>query len=179
MSEDTYLHALRQAQIDLAQAIEAHDKLSFRIVRLQQLVKSLSEQSGPIKGEIAVNVGDRMGFTDAVLTILRNSEIELTARNIRDRMVEHGYELGKYANPLGFVHSVLNRLMAQGKIRQAAPGCFVPVGPTPNDMYWAAFDAMAKVSTVVPCLPEEKPTSHGERLKAIDAFPGTAKRRKK
>ena len=66
-----------------------------------------------------------MGFTDAVLTIIRNSPDELTARNIRDRMVQLGYELGKYSNPLGFIHSVLGRLEQQGKIRQSAPGCYV------------------------------------------------------
>jgi len=153
MTDHTYLDALRQAKIDLAHAIEQRDELSLKIVRLQQLVKALGGAADSTS-ETFESVAARIGFTETVLTVLRNSKDELTARNIRDRLVELGYELGKYANPLGFVHSVLNRLMAQGKIRQSAPGCFVAIGPTPDEI-------------------------HQQKLKAIEAFPKTVQRRKK
>ncbi|HTA60020.1 MAG TPA: hypothetical protein VK805_17825 [Candidatus Baltobacteraceae bacterium] len=127
MSEDIYLSALQKAQAALVQAVNDRDELNLKIVRLQQLVKVLTgatENEAPGSNETIENLSARIGFTEAVLTILRNSRDELTARNIRDRMVELGYELGKYANPLGFIHSVLGRLEAQGKIRQTAPGTY-------------------------------------------------------
>lgn len=173
MSDDTYLSSLRQARIDLAHAIEERDQLNLRILRLQQLVKALSSATNE-GNETFEHLAARLGFTDAVLTVLRNSKGELTARNIRDRMVEMGYELGRYANPLGFIHTVLNRLVAQGKIRQSAPGCFVAI-QTGDDLYWAAVDSTRGYSAVVPT----KPTTHEEKMKAIEEFPQSLKRKKK
>ena len=128
MSESTYIEALRRAKADLTKAIMARDQLNLEIVRLQQLVRALTYQAVK-KDEMtktdAEAPAEVIGFTEAVLTIVRASEEALTARNIRDRLVELGYELGRYANPLGFVHSVLGRLEEQGKIRQSQPGVYV------------------------------------------------------
>jgi hypothetical protein len=108
-SEDTYLQSLRRAQADLIIAIRERDELNVKILRLQQLVKALKSAADVDLGfneklEAFEKSADTTGFTDAVLTIPRGSRDELTARNIRDHMVELGYELGKYANPLGFIH---------------------------------------------------------------------------
>jgi hypothetical protein len=127
MSEDAYLIALQKARAALVQAVHDRDELNLKILQLQQLVKVLTgatQNEPPGSNETFENVAATIGFTEAVLTILRNSREELTARNIRDRMVALGYELGKYANPLGFIYSVLGRLEAQGKIRQPAPGTY-------------------------------------------------------
>lgn len=150
MQDNTYLKALLQAQTDLIKAVNERDELNLKIVRLQQLVRSLTSAADSDAGfnESFEHIAATIGFTDAVLTILRNSRDELTARNIRDRMVELGYELGKYANPLGFIHSVLGRLESQGKIRQSAPGTYVF-----NDFFYQALLAIKSAthpSGVVP-----------------------------
>src|SRR5258708_31204351 len=118
MSDDIYLSALQKAQATVVQGVNDRDELNLKILRLQQLVKVLTgatESEPPGSRETFENLSARIGFTEPVLTILRNSRNDLTARNFRDRMLQLAYELGKNANPHEFIHSVLVRLDAQGK----------------------------------------------------------------
>src|SRR5258707_7446932 len=113
MSDDIYLSALQKAQATLVQAVNDRDELNLKILRLQQLVKVLTgstESEPPGSRETFENLSARIGFTEAVLTILRNSRDEMTARNVLDRMEALRYALGNYADPLVLIHSVLVRL---------------------------------------------------------------------
>ena len=148
MSDVKFLDALQQAKSELEKAIKDRDALNLEILRLQQLVKALSQQVQKGDEKLLVNVGDKMGLTEAVLTILRSSPNPMTARNIRDQLVQHGFELGRYSNPLGFVHSVLGRLDQQGKIRQPQPGVYAYYQVKPiNEVFWGAFDALQGYQT--------------------------------
>ena len=139
------------------------DKLNLEIARLQQLVKALTyaaiknSQSPPVEE----NFEAALGFTETVLTILRTSTEALSARGIRSRLNDLGYDLTKYANPLGFVHSVLGRLEAQGKIRQSQPGMYV----FNNALYQAllALGLPARSGVV----PEEPSASDNEALEQV------------
>src|SRR5258708_25249071 len=165
MSDDIYLSALQKAQATLVQAVNDRDELNLKILRLQQLVKVLTgatESEPPGSRETFENLSARIGFTEAVLTILRNSRDELTARNVRDRMVELGYELGKYANPLGFIHSVLGRLEAQGKIRQSAPGTYVF-----NDFFYQALLAAKSAAHSNSAVPDESSTPDNKTINEL------------
>ncbi len=123
----SYEDALRTARADLIRAIMDRDKLNLEIARLQQLVKALTFAA--IKDSQArtsqENFEAALGFTEIVLTIVRTSKEAVSARDIRDRLNDLGYNLSKYANPLGFVHSVLGRLVEQEKIRETQPGFYV------------------------------------------------------
>jgi hypothetical protein len=102
------------------------DKLNLEIARLQQLVKALTFASvkDDKKGRMVQAFEAALGFTETVLTIVRTSREAISARDVRDRLNDLGYDLSKYANPLAFVHSVLGRLVEQEKIRQIAPGSY-------------------------------------------------------
>jgi hypothetical protein len=132
----SYDDALRTARADLIRAIMDRDKLNLEIARLQQLVKALTFAAvkGEKKGRIAQAFEAALGFTETVLTIVRTSKNAVSARDIRDRLNDLGYDLGKYANPLGFVHSVLGRLVEQEKIRETQPGFYVF-----NDAFYIAL----------------------------------------
>jgi hypothetical protein len=122
-----YDDALQQAKADLNRAVMDRDKLSLEIARLQQLVKALTFAAikDEKKGRMVQDFEAAHGFTETVLTIVRTSTMALSARGIRGRLNDLGYDLSKYANPLGFIHSVLGRLEQQGKIRQSEPGMYV------------------------------------------------------
>src|SRR6266481_3724235 len=102
----SYDDALRTARADLIRSIMERDKLNLEIARLQQLVKALT-------------------FAAIKDSETRTSKEAVSARDIRDRLNDLGYDLRKYANPLGFVHSVLGRLVEQEKIRETQPGFYV------------------------------------------------------
>ncbi len=139
MPDTTFSDALAQAHKELAETIKQRDKLNLEILRLQQLVKALSYQAHKSEQNPAPDVlSDSIGFTEAILTVLRTTNDGMTARAIRDRLLELGFELGHYSNPLGFVHSAIGRLEAQGKIRQSAPGEY-----TFNTGLWRALHAHA------------------------------------
>jgi hypothetical protein len=107
--------------------MKERDALNFKIVALLNLYKALNGQAQT--DEKILSPEDVLGFTEAILTIFRTSPDPLTARNVRDRLVEIGFELGRYSNPLGFVHSALIRLHEQGKIRQPREGVYVLSSP--------------------------------------------------
>lgn len=135
MSDTTFSDALQQAHKELEITVKQRDELNLEILRLQQLIKALTYQAlKDNKAQAPGTLSERMGFTEAVLTVLRTAAAGMTARDVRDRLLELGFELGRYSNPLGFVHSVLGRLEAQGKIRQSAPGEY-----TFNTMFWLAL----------------------------------------
>jgi hypothetical protein len=167
MSGAAFLDALTQARKELEGAIMQRDEINLEILRLQQLVKALSYQTHKENDDQTPDtLSDRIGFTEAVLTVLRTATSSMTARNVRDRLLELGFELGRYSNPLGFVHSVLGRLEAQGKIRQSAPGEYTfntffwralfhakPNGPTPDGTgTYVPGPALSDSSTNVPSL---------------------------
>jgi hypothetical protein len=131
-----YDDALRTARADLIRAIMERDKLNLEIARLQQLVKALTFAAvkDQEKGRVPQTFEAALGFTETVVTIVRTSKEAVSARDIRDRLNDLGYDLSKYANPLGFVHSVLGRLVQQEKIRETQPGFYVF-----NDAFYIAL----------------------------------------
>jgi hypothetical protein len=136
MSSDNYKQALEQAHEDLRNAIRERDRLGLEIVKLEQLVKSLSQM-------VPADAKDRaefetleaaLGFTEIVDTIIRSSITPMSPVGIRNKLLEMGYDISGYSNPLGFVHTVIGRLEKQGKIRETEPnvsGLYV----TKNSLY--------------------------------------------
>lgn len=174
MSESTFTDALRRSKAELIKAIMERDKLNLEIIRLQQLVRALTYQAHKAEQQIAVDTPDVIGFTEAVLTIVRNSKDELTARDVRNRLMELGYELGKYSNPLGFVHSVLGRLESQGKIRQPAPGTYAATTPFYRALWQSGLDAIEGSASLVLGDTSAKPKASVDDVLAAFGF-GQAK----
>ena len=134
MPDTNFSDTIRVVREQLAAAVRDRDELNFKIVRLLKLYKALNAQAQC--DEQTPSPEEALGFTETILTIFRTSPDPLTARNVRDRLVELGFELGRYSNPLGFVHSAIVRLQEQGKIRQPREGVYVLSSP----FYRALFD---------------------------------------
>jgi hypothetical protein len=123
MSLDNYKQALEQAHQDLRNAIRERDRWGLEIVKLEQLVKSLSQMvpaSAKERAEFETTEA-ALGFTEIVDTIIRSSVAPMSAVDIRNKLLEMSYDISGYSNPLGFVHTVIGRLEKQGKIRETEP----------------------------------------------------------
>jgi hypothetical protein len=127
MTSDNYKQALEQARTDLAKAIQERDHWNLEIVKLEQLMKSLAQMvSASDKAQAKFNALEAaFGFTETVHTIIRSSKVPLSAMDVRDKLLNLGYDISGYSNPLGFVHSVLGRLEKQGKIKEVGPGTYI------------------------------------------------------
>ena len=138
MPDTQYADTIILVREQLATAVRDRDELNFKIVRLLKLYKALNAQAQ--SSEKILSPEEAVGFTEAILTIFRTSPDPQTARNVRDRLVEIGFELGRYSNPLGVVQTALVRLQEQGKIRQPHHGVYILSSP----FYRALFDANPK-----------------------------------
>jgi hypothetical protein len=75
MRTSSYLEALQEAKAELIGAIKERDRLNFEILRLQQLVKALTQHTEKSESDLTLDTGEAMGFTDAVLTNSANTQI--------------------------------------------------------------------------------------------------------
>ncbi len=124
MTSRTYRLALAEAQRELAHAMKQRDHWNLEIVRLQNLVKGLAGSALGVEQaeKITAQMQPEVSITEAVEAILNRSTGELTATEVRDALLEGGYGLGGYSNPLALVHQTLQRLAAAGRITELGGG---------------------------------------------------------
>jgi hypothetical protein len=69
--------------------------------------------------ESAQEAGQEMGLTEAIRWVFRQPLLlPLTPTQVRDRMAEMGYDLGKYKHVMPPVHNTLKRMKEAGEIRE-------------------------------------------------------------
>ena len=68
--------------------------------------------------ESAQGAGQEMGLTEAIRWVFRQPLLlPLTPTQVRDRMAEMGYDLGKYKHVMPPIHNTLKRMKEAGEIR--------------------------------------------------------------
>jgi hypothetical protein len=123
-----YQKALAKATQELIHAIQERDRLNLEIVRLQKLTTALAatvEQSQQYE-QFQQAIANEISFIDTVHSIVRSAERPLTAIDVKDRLAVYGYDLSVYANPMGFVHTSIKRLVDNGRIAEIRPGVYAP-----------------------------------------------------
>src|SRR5690348_3081213 len=69
--------------------------------------------------ESAQGAGAEMGLTEAIRWVFRQTLLlPLTTTQVRDRMAEMGYDLGKYKHVMPPIHNTLKRMKEAGEIRE-------------------------------------------------------------
>jgi hypothetical protein len=64
-------------------------------------------------------VGQEMGLTEAIRWVFRQPLLlPLTPTQVRDRLAEMGYDLGKYAFVMPPIHNTLKRMKESGEIKE-------------------------------------------------------------
>jgi hypothetical protein len=67
----------------------------------------------------ASEAGHEMGLTEAIRWVFRQPLLlPLTPTQVRDRMAEMGYDLGKYKHVMPPIHNTLKRMKEAGEIRE-------------------------------------------------------------
>ena len=105
---------------------EVKDQISHWTPIVEQLAKLTGETLDP---EIASRInelhvqqpgaGDEMGLTEAIRWVFRQPLLlPLTPTQVRDRLAEMGYDLGKYAHMMPPIHTTLKRMKDAGEIKE-------------------------------------------------------------
>lgn len=112
----------------LTRLVEQRDRLEARIAQCEPVVKALA-QSIEDRTEREQKLAELEylvkpeGFTDAIRRVLRDSRPDtLTPPEIRDRMVDSGFNLTGYKSPLASIHAILVRLRKQGQVKRKVRG---------------------------------------------------------
>ena len=108
MPADDYRRALDAALREYEQALASRAELDQRIAQLQQTIGTLTKLCG-------YTPTAPFGLTDACRVTLRCAAGPMTAVEVRDRLQATGVDLGRYANPLAAIHTVLRRLAESGE----------------------------------------------------------------
>jgi hypothetical protein len=67
----------------------------------------------------AAGAGQEMGLTEAIRWVFRQPLLlPLTPTQVRDRMAEMGYDLGKYKHVMPPIHNTLKRMKEAGEIKE-------------------------------------------------------------
>jgi len=113
----------------LRQEIEAKEQISHWGPIVEQLARLTGETLDPdIASKInelkqgeesAQGAGQEMGLTEAIRWVFRQPLLlPLTPTQVRDRMAEIGYDLGKYKHVMPPIHNTLKRMKEAGEIRE-------------------------------------------------------------
>ena len=123
----SYQSAFRQALLELERLLTQKDGLARRISDLKTVLPTLAKLAKPSKQEqatMAELIGaaetGSISLTRAVRLALAMAHKPLTTVEIRDRLVERGFEFSSYSNPMAAIHSAVNRMMAVAEITAAA-----------------------------------------------------------
>ena len=113
----------------LRQEIEVKDQISHWAPIVEQLARLTGETlDSDIASKInelrqdqasAQGAGQEMGLTEAIRWVFRQPLLApLTPTQVRDRMAEMGYDLGKYKHVMPPIHNTLKRMKEAGEIRE-------------------------------------------------------------
>jgi len=126
--ERSFQDSLRYWRTKLKELAEQRDHIEADIAKAEPVVKALAQsiedrtEREKLLAEVESLVKPE-GFTDAISRILRESRPNaLTPPEIRDRMIEGGFNLSGYKSPLASIHAILIRLRKRMVIKRRVQG---------------------------------------------------------
>jgi len=111
----------------LRQETEVEEQISHWGPIVEQLARLTGETIDPdissrineLKNNSVQGAGQEMGLTEAIRWVFRQPLlVPLTPTQVRDRMAEMGYDLGKYKHVMPPIHNTLKRMKEAGEIRE-------------------------------------------------------------
>jgi hypothetical protein len=123
MPVDT-MQIIRDAREDLKQEVSKRMQAERRVAELRMLLRTLvkfmpeeSERQKVLK-EIEWARRKAPSLATAISDILMLRKEFMTSNEIRDTLVQSGFDLDEYSQPLGAIMTVLNRLKDQGNVQR-------------------------------------------------------------
>lgn len=118
----SYRESLDQARAELAKVMQERDALNTRIAALTRSIEGLavlcdeSDYSvGLVPASTTTPVTPDLGISDAIRNILAAALMPVSVPEIRDALVQDGFDPATYANILTVIHNTLRRLERQGE----------------------------------------------------------------
>src|SRR5260221_6282421 len=111
----------------LRQETEIKDQMSHWGPIVEQLARLCGEAVDPeiasrinqLKQDGQAGAGQEMGLTEAIRWVFRQPLLlPLTPTQVRDRLAEMGYDLGKYKHVMPPIHNTLKRMKEAGEIKE-------------------------------------------------------------
>jgi hypothetical protein len=123
MPVDT-MQIIRDAREDMKQEVSKRIQAERRVAELRMLLRTLvkfmpeeSERQKVLK-EIEWARRKAPSLATAISDILMLRKEFMTSNEIRDTLVQSGFDLDEYSQPLGAIMTVLNRLKDQGNVQR-------------------------------------------------------------
>ncbi len=102
-----------------APIVERLAKLTGQTLDLEMASRINELKQAESGGAGAAGVGQEMGLTEAIRWVFRQPLIlPLTPTQVRDRMAEMGYDLGKYKHEMPPIHNTLKRMKEADEIKE-------------------------------------------------------------
>ena len=115
MTTDDYRRALSTAIREYETLGQQRQDVDKRLAEVAQTIGTLSRLCG-------LTPTVPLGLTDACRLVVRGSGVPVTPTDVRQRLQSIGFDLGKYANDLAAIHTILKRLNGSGELRTVARG---------------------------------------------------------
>jgi hypothetical protein len=119
MDKSDYKKALDAAHAEIAGLMHQRDEIDKKMSQLKAAADSLSAvlDAKPKLDEITSYAEVlEMGISDAIRHILKSSQVPLTPREIKTKLVEGGFDITIYVNPGAVIFNTLKRLEDQEEI---------------------------------------------------------------
>ncbi|HEY1525467.1 MAG TPA: hypothetical protein VGH51_04445 [Candidatus Angelobacter sp.] len=133
MPDETALKMYESARDRLKALLRQETETKEQITHWGPIVEQLARLTGEtVDSDIASRInelkqneasaqgaGQEMGLTEAIRWVFRQPLLlPLTPTQVRDRMAEMGYDLGKYKHVMPPIHNTLKRMKEGGEIRE-------------------------------------------------------------
>jgi hypothetical protein len=133
MADETALKMYESARNRLKELLRQEAEIREQISHWGPIVEQLARLAGETidsdmasrinelkhDQESASEAGHEMGLTEAIRWVFRQPLLlPLTPTQVRDRMAEMGYDLGKYKHVMPPIHNTLKRMKEAGEIRE-------------------------------------------------------------
>jgi len=123
--DEVYTKALENARKELDALVQERAQLDQRISKLAKTIEGLASLSDDpdVSTEtktklLDLELSEAMGLTQAIRHVIGASFFAMTPPEIRDALVEEGFDPAKYSNMLTVIHNTLLRLERQGEIHR-------------------------------------------------------------
>lgn len=128
MRKADYRKALHSARAEFEKLLQQRSDLDSRIIRLKQTIAGLvglCESDGGARKSLnhVMPLPPRfMRLTSAIRQLLAESTSPLRPPDLRNALVNRGFNIAQYANKLAVIHNTLSRLEKQGEVIQVSGG---------------------------------------------------------
>ncbi len=117
---DPYRQQIGRALRDLMQCAKQKREITKRMSKLRNLIIANANLLPEAERAVFIQQASESfaGFTDSIREIFRTHVNGLTPIQVRDKLLELGFDLDSQSNPMASIHSVIRRLENAGEIEE-------------------------------------------------------------